>query len=55
LRQYFPKGTDLRPHTPQQLADVAAELNERPRKTLGWASPVTVLTRLVEASVAPVC
>jgi len=39
LRQYFPKGSDLRVHGPQELAAVAAELNERPRKTLGWATP----------------
>ena len=39
LRQYFPKGTDLRAHGPDQLAAVAVELNERPRKTLGWDTP----------------
>ena len=37
LRQYFPKGSDLRVHSPEDLAAVAAELNERPRKRLGWA------------------
>jgi transposase, IS30 family len=39
LRQYFPKGSDLRVHSPQRLAAVASELNERPRKTLGWVTP----------------
>jgi IS30 family transposase len=39
LRQYFPKGTDLRLHSAEQLAAVAAELNDRPRKTLGWETP----------------
>jgi IS30 family transposase len=39
LRQYFPKGTDLRVHNAEQLAMAAAELNDRPRKTLGWDSP----------------
>jgi len=39
LRQYFPKGTDLRGHDADELAAVAAELNSRPRKTLGWDTP----------------
>ena len=40
LRDYFPKGTDLGVHTLEDLARVAAEVNERPRKTLGWSRPV---------------
>ena len=43
LRQYFPKGTDLRVHLPGRLAAVAAELNDRPRKTLGWDTPAARL------------
>jgi transposase, IS30 family len=39
LRQYFPKGTDLRRHSADDLAAVAATLNSRPRKTLGWRTP----------------
>jgi len=34
IRDYFPKGTDLAVHTAERLAEVAAELNNRPRKTL---------------------
>jgi IS30 family transposase len=47
LRQYFPKGTDLSVHTPDDLAEVAAGLNERPRKTLGWANPAEALADLL--------
>ena len=43
LRQYFPKGSDLRAHGPDDLAAVAAELNARPRKTLGWDAPAARL------------
>jgi IS30 family transposase len=43
LRQYFPKGSDLRAHGPEALAAVAAELNDRPRKTLGWNTPAALL------------
>lgn len=46
LRQYFPEGTDLRVHTPDRLAAVAAELNARPRKTLDWDTPAGRLATL---------
>ncbi|WSA20502.1 IS30 family transposase [Streptosporangium subroseum] len=39
LRQYFPKGTDLSRHSRNELDAVAAVLNSRPRKTLGWRTP----------------
>jgi transposase, IS30 family len=47
LRQYFPKGEDLSKYTAAHLAAVAAELNERPRKTLGWKSPAQALNELL--------
>jgi transposase, IS30 family len=47
LRQYFPKGTDLSVHSPEDLEEVAAGLNARPRKTLGYKTPAEVLTELL--------
>jgi IS30 family transposase len=40
LRQYFPKGTDLSNHSAQDLDWIAAELNDRPRKRLGFKKPI---------------
>jgi IS30 family transposase len=40
LRQYFPKSSDLSAHSAQDLDWVAAELNDRPRKRLGFKKPI---------------
>ena len=51
LRQYFPKGTDLSGYHPDYLEYVSAEMNQRPRKTLGWRTPAQALDQLLsEAS-----
>jgi len=47
LRQYFPKSTDLAVHGQVELNRVAAELNGRPRQTLGWASPAEKMRELL--------
>ncbi|MEV6432971.1 IS30 family transposase [Nocardia sp. NPDC051463] len=47
LRQYFPKGTDLSVFGPEDLEHVAQELNDRPRKTLGWDTPAERLRDLL--------
>ena len=47
LRQYFPKGTDLNRHGANDIAAVAATLNRRPRKTLGWRTPSEALNELL--------
>lgn len=47
LRQYLPKGEDLSTYTRQDLADIAHNLNNRPRKRLGFHTPQEILTRLI--------
>jgi len=47
LRQYFPKSTDLSLWGPGILDQVAAELNNRPRKRLGWKTPAEALEKLL--------
>ena len=50
LRQYFPKSTDLSQHNAEHLDFVAAEMNRRPRQTLGWLRPAQALGRLLSTS-----
>ena len=47
LRQYFPKGADLSAFDLARLEKVAAELNGRPRQTLGWLTPSEAFARAV--------
>lgn len=48
-RQYFPKGPDLSRHSRDEPVAVAAELDSRPRKTLGWETPAERLDKLLTA------
>ena len=43
LRQYYPKKTPLDIYTQSDLDEVASALNDRPRKTLGYRTPIEVL------------
>ncbi|MDP1941963.1 MAG: IS30 family transposase, partial [Gallionella sp.] len=47
LRQYLPKGADLSVYTQEQLDEIAWSLNTRPRKSLGFRSPVEVYSELL--------
>jgi|ERR1700722_19502377 IS30 family transposase len=47
LRQYMPKGTDLSLHSAEDLRRVSRSLNTRPRKTLGYMTPLEKFTQLV--------
>ena len=47
LRQYFPKGVDLSAFSQPELNRIARRLNQRPRKTLGYATPADRLAAIV--------
>ena len=47
LRQYFPKGTSLSAFSQADLDRVATSLNDRPRKTLGYATPAEQFQELL--------
>lgn len=47
LRQYFPKGTDLSAYSQRELNQVAKQLNQRPRKTLGFSTPADKLNEVL--------
>ena len=49
LRDYFPKSTDLSVHTGEDIARVAVEVNQRPRKTLGWQRPAALFHAAITA------
>jgi transposase, IS30 family len=53
LRQYFPKSTDLAPYQADYLEHVARQLNNRPRKTLEWATPAEALDKLLSQPTNP--
>ena len=50
LRQYFPKGTDPSVYPEDHLDAVAEELNDRPRKTLGFMKPSEKIIELLDAA-----
>jgi IS30 family transposase len=50
IRYYLPKGTDLSAHTQDQLDTIAARLNTRPRRALGYATPAEALNQFLVAT-----
>jgi len=50
LRDYFPKGTDLSVHSGEELHRIAIEVNDRPRKTLGWTRPADLFDSALAAA-----
>ena len=50
LRQYFPSGKTVAHYSQEHLDMVAAQVNDRPRETLGWKSPAMRLAQFLEES-----
>ena len=50
LRDYFPKGSDLSVHAVEDIVRIAAEVNDRPRKTLGWRRPAELFAAATAAA-----
>jgi IS30 family transposase len=49
LRQYFPKGGDLSQFSIEDLCRVEELLNNRPRRVLGWRTPLQIFTEHLAA------
>ena len=47
LRQYLPKGIDISSYSQAKLNAIARQLNERPRKTLGYQTPAEMFSQCV--------
>ena len=53
LRQYLPKGADLSIYSQDELDAIADSLNNRPRATHGFYSPLEVLATILEKASQP--
>ncbi len=54
LRQFLPKGADLRQFSQRDLDHIARLMNNRPRKTLGWKTPAQALAEEIKKATASV-
>ncbi len=50
LRQYLPNGIDIPSYSQAKLNAVARQLNERPRKTLGFQTPAEMFSQTVAST-----
>lgn len=50
IRRYFPKGTDFRTVTDEQIEEVVLRINQRPRKCLNYQSPYEVFAEALRGA-----
>ena len=55
IRRYLPKGTSFEDLTQAELDDYITEINNRPRKILGWATPAEVFQELSSTETTTAC
>lgn len=55
LRRYLPKGTSFADVTQAELDEYLHEINNRPRKVLGWATPAEVFQELCSEQLTECC
>ena len=48
LRQFFPKGSSFKNITDESIKEVVDMINNRPRKRLGYKTPLEVLSKFFE-------
>lgn len=49
IRQYVPKGTSIADLSPQYIAGIERKLNNRPRKRLGYTTPLDVFNQMAQS------
>lgn len=52
LREFLPKGGDLSKYPREELDEIEDLMNNRPRKALGWLTPIEYLTKVLEEDIA---
>lgn len=55
LRRYLPKSTSFENLTQEDLDEMIREINNRPRKVLGWATPAEVFQELCSEELTGCC
>jgi IS30 family transposase len=55
IRRYLPKGTSFHDLTQAELDEFIHEINNRPRKILGWATPAEIFQELCSKQTTPTC